>query len=48
MVYEREHYAALAQSIVQLSAPHTLTFIAFKSRGVYCPFGKHLRALQTI
>lgn len=32
-VYEREHYAALALSVSQLSAPHTLSYLAFKSRG---------------
>ena len=33
VVYQREYYPALARSLAALSSPHTVCFIAFRSRG---------------
>ena len=35
IVYEEEHFAALLDSIQALSAPHTLTYLAFRLRGAW-------------
>lgn len=33
VVYQQEHFDALASSILALSAPHTLTFLSYRLRG---------------
>ena len=33
VVYQRESYAALAKTLAALCSPHTVAFIAFRSRG---------------
>ena len=36
VLYEEAHFPALLATIAALSAPHTLTYLAFRTRGDPC------------